>query len=388
MASHFSFLALFLFINLAWVHVSAEILFEDGYALTTVLDGNKFRINPHSVLPMYGSSSLIILDSSGNAFYTLSLSNSQENSVRRFAGKGVAGYLDGDSGSAMFNKPKGFAIDFKGNVYFADKGNHAIRKISKSGVTTIAGGYSKEPGRTDGPGRNASFSDDLELAFVPERCALMIADHGNKLIRQINLKAEDCARGSQSVLEMASAWALGLGAACLLGLIVGFVIRPYLVPLGGYSDLRLSETWRHRLISLERRIPMLCFEIKSAVVSSTCYSLSRRLITLSLSHVALLCGLNIVKSKTVSEKPVSLLDCDDLCSSEITKTQILDDHLKDLASLDGSLISLNTTCGILEQADAAKERTDIVSDSHGKIEKMIKANILGFAEQNTSPSLA
>lgn len=56
------------------------------------------------------------------------------------------------------------------------------------GVTTVAGGYSQKPGHEDGPARNASFSDDFELTFIPESCALMISDHGSKLLRQINLK--------------------------------------------------------------------------------------------------------------------------------------------------------------------------------------------------------
>lgn len=67
-----------------------------------------------------------------------------------------------------------------------------------SGVTTIAGGYSKTAGRADGPGLNASFSDDYELSFIPKRCALMISDHGNRLVREIQLKAEDCSRDSHS----------------------------------------------------------------------------------------------------------------------------------------------------------------------------------------------
>lgn len=60
------------------------------------------------------------------------------------------------------------------------------------GVTTIAGDSSNLPGHVDGPGQNATFSADYELSFVPEMCALLILDHGNKLIRQINLKEEDC----------------------------------------------------------------------------------------------------------------------------------------------------------------------------------------------------
>jgi hypothetical protein len=65
------------------------------------------------------------------------------------------------------------------------------------GVTTIAGGYSEKPGREDGPAHNASFSNDFEISFVPEICALLISDHGNQLVRQISLKAEDCASGSK-----------------------------------------------------------------------------------------------------------------------------------------------------------------------------------------------
>jgi hypothetical protein len=96
------------------------------------------------------------------------------------------------------------------------------------GVTTIAGGNSKKPGRQDGPAQNASFSVDFQLTFVPGICALLVSDHGNQLVRQINLKAEDCARGSQSGLGAASVWVLGLVFSCLLGLVIGIVIRPYI----------------------------------------------------------------------------------------------------------------------------------------------------------------
>lgn len=66
------------------------------------------------------------------------------------------------------------------------------------GVKTIAGGYSQETGRGDGPGRNASFSSDFELSFIPESCSLLIADHGNQLIRQVVLKEEDCGKNDGS----------------------------------------------------------------------------------------------------------------------------------------------------------------------------------------------
>lgn len=68
----------------------------------------------------------------------------------------------------------------------------------KLGVTTIAGGYTyaDKPGHKDGPAQNATFSADFEVAFVAEECALLVSDHGNQLVRQINLKADDCRSGS------------------------------------------------------------------------------------------------------------------------------------------------------------------------------------------------
>lgn len=60
------------------------------------------------------------------------------------------------------------------------------------GVTTIAGGYSQKAVRTDVPASDASLSNNFELTFIPQICALMISDHGNRLIHQINLKAADC----------------------------------------------------------------------------------------------------------------------------------------------------------------------------------------------------
>ena len=65
-------------------------------------------------------------------------------------------------------------------------------------TTTIAGGLSSGSGRRDGPAQNATFSTDFELVYVPKICALLVADRGNRLIRQINLKPEDCAHDTHS----------------------------------------------------------------------------------------------------------------------------------------------------------------------------------------------
>lgn len=241
-ASFSSYLLLFLF-TLTINHVLASLLLEDGYTVTTLVDGNKLHVNPFSILPLFESSDLLVLDSARSTFYTLSFASSQVGAIemKNLAGNGVAGYADGELGSAMFDKPRSFAVDYRGNVYVADRLKHTIRKISESGVSTIAGGFSQTTGNKDGPAQNASFSNDFELAFVPERCSIMISDRGNRLVREMKLKTEDCTRGSQSGVGMSYFWAIGLGISCLLGMILGFVGRPYVISRTGRiqaSDLQ------------------------------------------------------------------------------------------------------------------------------------------------------
>lgn len=55
------------------------------------------------------------------------------------AGSALAGYQDGVGGAARFSRPTDLAVDKSGNVYVADTGNHAVRKITPGGtVSTIA----------------------------------------------------------------------------------------------------------------------------------------------------------------------------------------------------------------------------------------------------------
>ncbi|MEY4244206.1 MAG: hypothetical protein RLZZ245_1791 [Verrucomicrobiota bacterium] len=49
---------------------------------------------------------------------------------------GSAGSVDGTNAAARFLSPQGVAVDASGNVYVADTGNHAIRKITTNQVVT------------------------------------------------------------------------------------------------------------------------------------------------------------------------------------------------------------------------------------------------------------
>ena len=96
---------------------------------------------------------------------------------------GVEGFQDGQGAAARFNTPSGLALDATGNVYVADTGNHAIRKVTPEGrVTTLAG--TGLPGFRDGPGAQAQFDGPMGLA-IDKAGRMIVADAYNDRIRAI-----------------------------------------------------------------------------------------------------------------------------------------------------------------------------------------------------------
>ena len=109
----------------------------------------------------------------------------------------VNGGFGGDGGlaiNAQLNSPYGMSIDAHGNLYFADYGNHRIRKVSSDGIiTTVAGNGLCCEGSSGGGG---SFTGDggpatqagLELPWgvtVDGQGNLLIADTGNSRVRKV-----------------------------------------------------------------------------------------------------------------------------------------------------------------------------------------------------------
>ena len=105
-----------------------------------------------------------------------------DGTVATLAG-GSEGFQDGQGAAARFDTPSGLALDATGNLYVADTGNHAIRKVTPDGVvTTLAG--TGAPGWRDGPGAQAQFDGPMGVA-VDAAGRVIVADAYNDRIRAI-----------------------------------------------------------------------------------------------------------------------------------------------------------------------------------------------------------
>ncbi|MBB3219635.1 NHL repeat-containing protein [Pseudoduganella umbonata] len=105
-----------------------------------------------------------------------------DGTVATLAG-GREGYADGKGAAAMFHTPSALALDHQGNLYVADTGNHAIRRVAPDGsVTTLAG--NGQPGFADGSGKDARFNGPVGIA-VDDAGVVYVADTYNDRIRRI-----------------------------------------------------------------------------------------------------------------------------------------------------------------------------------------------------------
>jgi trimeric autotransporter adhesin len=136
----------------------------------------------------------IAVDASGNVYVADMAANvvrviAPSGTISTYAGQGTAGYT-GDGGlakQAQLNTPTGLARDSAGNLYIADSGNNAVRKVSKSGaIATVAGngsmGYSG-----DGGAATAAALDEPEGVTVDPSGLLYIADTFNNRVRVVSL---------------------------------------------------------------------------------------------------------------------------------------------------------------------------------------------------------
>jgi D-alanyl-D-alanine dipeptidase len=128
----------------------------------------------------------VATDSAGNVY----VADSSNSTIRKItparrvttlAGTaGVRGSTDGTGAAASFRGPSGVATDSAGNVYVADSGNHAIRRITPAGRVTTLAGSAGVTGSTDATGAAASFSFPYDIA-IDSTGNFYVADGANTI---------------------------------------------------------------------------------------------------------------------------------------------------------------------------------------------------------------
>lgn len=161
----------------------------DGSVISLAGSGEGFRDGSGAAAAFHTPSGLA-LDAAGN-LYIADTGNhairklSPQGVVSTLAGDGSAGHLDGPAAQARFNGPTGVAVDAQGRVYVADTYNDRIRVIGSDGqVRTLAGG--ERPGYQDGPAALARFDTPTALA-LDRHGRVLVADLRNNAIRRIGL---------------------------------------------------------------------------------------------------------------------------------------------------------------------------------------------------------
>jgi len=134
---------------------------------------------------------LYVADTGNNAIRKIQLvgTNWVTTTIAGTAGAFTSGAKNGTNGAAQFYNPAGLAADAAGNLYVADTGNNAIRKIQLVGTnwvtTTIAGTAGLfSYGSNDGTNGAAQFNYPSGIAADPAG-NLFVADSGNFTIREI-----------------------------------------------------------------------------------------------------------------------------------------------------------------------------------------------------------
>ena len=109
-------------------------------------------------------------------------------SITTVAGSGAAGF-GGDSGpatDAQIENPNGVAIDAAGAILIADRTNDRVRRVDPDGtISTIAGGGLRLPSEENVPALESTLQFPLDVA-VDHAGNIFIADAGNHAIRRVD----------------------------------------------------------------------------------------------------------------------------------------------------------------------------------------------------------
>jgi quinohemoprotein ethanol dehydrogenase len=153
---------------------------------TGVKGDSDTRVNNPYGMALGPDGALYFCDVDNQRIRRLDLATKQ---VTTIAGTGQRGYR-GDGGpatAALLSAPHELAFDSKGDLYFAERDNHVVRKVNmRTGIITTVAGTGK-PGFTGdgGPGIEAQLRQPHCVLFDRDG-TLLICDLGNHRIRRLH----------------------------------------------------------------------------------------------------------------------------------------------------------------------------------------------------------
>ena len=162
------------------------------------------------------------------------------NTMRKLAGNGALGY-SGDAAaaaSATLAAPAAVAYDGAGNLYIADSGNNAVRKVDASGtMTTVAGSGLEGFAGDNGPAASALLDTPTGIA-VDASNNLYIADSHNQRIRMVNAQGVISTIAGNGAAEFSG----DNGPATSAGLFL-----PEAIAVDAAGNLYIADTGNHRI---------------------------------------------------------------------------------------------------------------------------------------------
>jgi sugar lactone lactonase YvrE len=137
--------------------------------------------------------------------------------------------------------PSAVVFDATGNLYFAETGNHVVRKVDTAGnITTIAGTSTQGFSGDTGPATAATLDSPQGLA-LDTAGNLYIADTHNQRIRKLNLTA-----GVITTIAGSTAGFSGDGTSALSAQLN----LPTALALDSFGNLYIADTSNHRIRKL------------------------------------------------------------------------------------------------------------------------------------------
>lgn len=209
---------------LAILVVLLSVLSASGQnKINTVAGGG--TINPGALSADIPGPTAVVEDPSGNIYVAPPSTqyvfqwNKGTGAVSAFAGTGYITYhkiVEKATSSPLWS-PSGLASDSQGNIYIADTGNNAIRKVDTSGnLSTVAG--SSKPCQGGNCGDNgqavAAQLNAPQGVAVDSKGNIFIADTGDNRVRCVIMVSRGCGSGPNAKIGVIINYAGNPNSAC------------------------------------------------------------------------------------------------------------------------------------------------------------------------------